>query len=66
MASSASHPAPAERLYSVTELAEYLRVSRWTVYRLERAGSIRAVMVGDRLRFRSADVEAYLERGSRA
>jgi excisionase family DNA binding protein len=63
MASSTSPPPPAERLYSVTELADYLRVSRWTVYRLVEGGGLRAVKVGERLRFRPADVEAYLERG---
>ena len=49
-------------LYSVNDLASHLGISRWTVYRLVRSGEIRAVKVGERIRFRPADVEAYLER----
>ena len=38
-------------------------MSRWTVYRLVRDGELRAVKVGERLRFRVEDVDTYLERG---
>ena len=37
-------------------------MSRWLVYRLVRDGELRAVRVGDRLRFRPGDVAQYLER----
>lgn len=48
-------------LYTVNELAEHLRVSRWTVYRLVERGHLRAVKVGEQLRFRPSDVDEYLE-----
>jgi excisionase family DNA binding protein len=50
-------------LLTVNELARHLGISKWTVYRLVRDGEIRAVRVGERIRFRPADVDAYLERG---
>ena len=40
----------------------HLGVSRWTIYRLVRRGDLRAVKVGERLRFRPTDADAYLER----
>ena len=40
-----------------------MRVGRTTVYRLVRNGSIRPVVVGERMRFRPEDIERYLERG---
>jgi excisionase family DNA binding protein len=49
-------------LLTVNELARLFRVSRGSVYRLVNSGDLRAVRVGERLRFRSADIDAYLER----
>ena len=51
-------------LLTVNELARHLGISKWTVYRLVRSGEVRAVRVGERIRFRPADVDRYLERGS--
>jgi excisionase family DNA binding protein len=51
------------RLRTVDETAEYLRVDRSTIYRLEREGKLRSVRVGRRRRFRPEDLDAYLERG---
>lgn len=48
-------------LFTVAALARHLGVSRWTIYRLVRRGEIRAVKVGERIRFRPEDVDAYLE-----
>jgi putative molybdopterin biosynthesis protein len=49
-------------LLTQADLADILRVSRWTVYRLVREGHIPVVRVGERLRFRAQDVEAYMDR----
>ena len=49
-------------LLTVGELARHLGISKWTVYRLVRASELRAVRVGERIRFRPEDVTAYLER----
>ena len=55
---------PGQTSSPCNELARHLGVSKWTVYRLVRSREIRAVRVGERIRFRPADVERYLERGS--
>ncbi len=52
------------RLMNVNEVARFLGISRWTVYRLVRDGDLHAVRAGERLRFRLADVDAYLDRDS--
>ncbi len=51
-------------LLTIAELARLLGIGRTTVYRLVNTGELRAVRVGERLRFRPEDVNTYLERGS--
>jgi excisionase family DNA binding protein len=41
-----------------------MRVSNMTVYRLIRAGELRAARVGRGYRIRESDVDAYLDRDS--
>lgn len=38
-----------------------MRVSNMTVYRLIKAGSLKAVLVGSRYRLRESDVHKYLD-----
>lgn len=45
---------------TVGEVARLMRVSNMTVYRLIKAGSLRAVQVGNRYRIRETDVHQYL------
>ena len=52
-----------DRLLTVQEVATRMRVSSMTVYRLIKAGDLRASRVGHSYRLRSAEVEAYLQRG---
>ena len=54
----------APELLTVNELRGVLKISRGTVYKLVNRGELPAVRVGERLRFRPADVDRYLERGS--
>ena len=51
-----------ERLLTQSDVADLLSVSRWTVARLIRRGDLHGVRVGDRLRFRQTELEAYLNR----
>lgn len=51
------------RLLRVQEVAEAMRVSNMTVYRLIQAGELVATRVGRSYRIRERDVEAYLARG---
>ncbi|MFC8824944.1 helix-turn-helix transcriptional regulator [Streptomyces sp. NPDC057137] len=56
-----------ERLYSPTALAEYLDVPVKTVYRWNHTGTgPKAHRVGRHVRYRPADVEAWLSRQSGA
>lgn len=50
------------RFLTVQEVAELMRVSSMTVYRLIKAGEMRAARVGRSFRIREADVDEYLER----
>ncbi len=47
---------------TVAEAAPYLRISRSTLSRLMRAGEIRFVKIGDRVLFRKAALDAFLEK----
>ena len=48
------------RLLTVNEVADHLRVSRMTVYRLIRQGDMAALRVGRNYRLREEDVHSYL------
>jgi excisionase family DNA binding protein len=48
------------RLLTVNEVADLLRVSRMTVYRLIKEGEIAALRVGRSYRLREDDVDEYL------
>lgn len=52
------------RLLRVQEVADAMRVSNMTVYRLIQSGELVATRVGRSYRIRERDVEAYLSRGS--
>ncbi len=59
MARSPSPSGP--RFLTALEVAERMRVSKMTVYRLIRAGKIPAVRIGRAFRVREDDVEKYLD-----
>lgn len=50
-------------LLTVAEVAETLRVSNMTVYRLIKSGDLTAIRVGKNYRIRAADLDAYLAGG---
>jgi excisionase family DNA binding protein len=49
-----------EPLLTVAEVAQVLRVSNMTVYRLIKGGQLAAMRVGKNYRIRRMDVERYL------
>ena len=53
-----------DRLLTVHEVAGIMRVSNMTVYRLIRAGELRAARVGRGYRIRESELDAYLDRGA--
>ena len=48
-------------LLTVREVAESMRVSTMTVYRLIRSGALPAIRVGTHFRIRVTDLDHYLE-----
>ena len=48
------------QLLTVREVADAMRVSTMTVYRLIRDGEMPAIRVGKHFRLRSADVQSFL------
>ena len=51
-----------EQLITVQELAAAWRVCTATIYALVKSGSLRSLRVGNSIRFRAADVEAYSQK----
>jgi len=58
MAQSQARP----RFLTVLEVADQLRVSTMTVYRLIKSGELRAARVGKSYRLREEDIDAYLSK----
>lgn len=50
-----------EELVTVQEVADYLKMSPQTIYRFAQQGRIPALKVGNRWRFRPADIEIWLQ-----
>jgi len=50
-----------DRLLTAGEVADQLRVSTMTIYRLIRRGELPAVRVGRNYRVRASDLDTYLE-----
>ena len=48
-------------LLTVAEVAQHMRVSNMTVYRLIKSGQMPALRVGKNFRIRTRDLAAYLE-----
>ena len=53
-----------DRLLTVAEVADTMRVSNMTVYRLIKSGQLPALRVGKSYRLRRADVNQFLADGS--
>ncbi len=51
-----------KEFYTVEELAERLQLTRMTIYRLVKRGELPYYQIGRSKRFRTDDVEAFLER----
>jgi len=49
-----------EKLYSVDEAAELLRLSRWTIWSWLKTGKIRGAKVGDRRIIRESELQRLI------
>lgn len=54
-------PLDGDQLHTVAEVADHMRVSNMTVYRLIKSGEMPAVRVGKSYRIRRRDLQSYLE-----
>jgi excisionase family DNA binding protein len=61
---STERPFGGDRLLTVSEVADLMRVSNMTVYRLIKSGQLPAVRVGKNYRIRESDVGTYLSERS--
>jgi len=50
-----------DQFYSVKTLAEKLAINPMTIYRMVDQGRLPAVRIGRTIRFRPADIDAFLE-----
>jgi len=50
-----------DRLWTVAEVADHMRVSNMTIYRLIKGGELPAIRVGKNYRIRGRDLESYLD-----
>jgi excisionase family DNA binding protein len=57
--------ATVENYLTIPEAGVVLRVSRWTIHRLLRAGQLRRTKVGRLTRIPARDVQKYLDRNTR-
>ena len=51
-----------EKLLTLYELADYLRVNRYTVYRMVERKELPAIKVANLWRFKEKDIDRWLEK----
>ena len=61
----AAPPSIGERLLTIKEAAEMLRLSRRTVREYVRRGEIKGRIIGGRWRFRRADLDSFFDNAPR-
>jgi len=52
---------PRDKLLNIDEVASYLRLNRYTVYRMAERGELPGAKIARRWRFSEADLRAWLE-----
>jgi len=56
-----SNPEEPEKLFNRPEAAKYLKISLPTLHEYTKNGTIQAVRIGSRVRYRKTDIEAALK-----
>lgn len=59
-------PVMRDKLWTIEDVAKYLRLNRFTVYRLAEAGKLPGIKIARRWRFKSKDIEVWFERRKKA
>ena len=55
-----------DKLLTIQEVADYLRLNLFTVYRMAERGELPGAKVARRWRFREREIERWLERRKKA
>jgi len=53
-----------QNLLTTTEVAQYLKINKNTVYHLARSGKVPAIKVGKQWRFNREQLDAWMQGGS--
>ncbi len=53
---------PRDKLLKIEEVAAYLRLNRFTVYRMAERGELPGAKVARRWRFKDGDIKRWLDR----
>jgi excisionase family DNA binding protein len=54
-----------DKLFSVTEAANYLNLSRWTIYSWLSSGRLSRVKLGSRCMIKGSEIQRLIDAGSR-
>jgi len=57
---------PRDKLLNIDEVAGYLRLNRYTVYRMAERGELPGAKIARRWRFEARDIQRWLARKKRA
>ena len=57
---------PRDKLLNIDEVAGYLRLNRYTVYRMAERGELPGAKIARRWRFRESEIAAWLNEKKRA
>lgn len=57
---------PRDKLLTLQEVASYLRLNRFTVYRMAERGELPGAKIARRWRFHQGDIRAWFEKRKRA
>ena len=50
-----------EKLYTIGEVAESLRVSKPSIYRLMSSGQLKSIKIGGRTLFKESEIERFID-----
>lgn len=53
-----------QRLMTIREIADYLRLSKVTVYKMTRQGKIPALKIGRQWRYNKAEIDSWVKQKS--
>jgi len=57
---------PRDKLLTIDEVAGYLRLNRYTVYRMAERGELPGAKIARRWRFTEVDIKRWIERKKRS